>query len=170
MNESTAALAEGLVKAIQAERDAYSFYRMAAGSTDDPKGKEMFGMLSEEEAGHAFYLEAQYRSILKSGKPDPKAALGAKADLSEQTVFSEEIRSRLKEAQYEMSALSIGIQLELSAIKYYRAQSEAAADPAVGKFFSELAAWESGHYHLLLRQQVALKEDYWRAAGFSPLY
>ncbi len=33
-------LAEGLLKALQAERDGHSFYNMAATSSQDPKAKE----------------------------------------------------------------------------------------------------------------------------------
>jgi rubrerythrin len=67
-----------------------------------------------------------------------------------------------------MSALSIGIQLELSSEQFYRQEAEAAEDPAVVKFFTELAEWESGHYHALLKQQESLKEEYWSKGGFAP--
>ena len=66
-----------------------------------------------------------------------------------------------------MSALSIGIQLEAGAMAYYREAARQSDDPAVRAFFDELADWETGHYHALLRQQEGLKEDYWAAGGFS---
>jgi rubrerythrin len=67
-----------------------------------------------------------------------------------------------------MSALSIGVRLELYSMSFYKKQSEESPDPFVKRFFGELAEWEAGHYHALLKQLDALKDFYWEAAGFSP--
>jgi len=169
MDEAAKAMAESLFEAIKAEGDGRSFYMMAARSTADDKAREVFGQLADEELGHQEFLKAQYRSILENGTIDSAAKLGRPRDLSEASpIFSAGLKSRIKEAHMEMSALAIGIQLELGAMNYYREAAGRASDPAIKAFFSELAEWESGHYNALLRQQEALKEDYWSAAGFSP--
>jgi bacterioferritin (cytochrome b1) len=166
-NEQTS-LANGLLKAIQAERDGHSFYGMAANSSQDPKAREVFAQLAEEELDHMNFLTRHYESVLKTGKPDESARLGRRADLSGAwPIFSEGIRTRIKDAHFEMSALSIGIQLELDAQKFYRTQAEALGDPVARTFFLELADWESGHYQALLTQQNELKQDYWNEAGFA---
>ncbi len=67
-----------------------------------------------------------------------------------------------------MTALSIGIQLEADAQAFYRRSAETAEDPEVKAFLLRLAEWESGHYHGLLAQQEALREDYWAANRFAP--
>jgi rubrerythrin len=168
MSNEQVSLASGLLKAIQAERDGHSFYSMAANSSRDPKAKEVFAQLAEEELEHMEFLTRHYHSVLKTGKPDGSAKLGRGADLSGAwPIFSEGIRTRIKDAHLEMSALSIGIQLELDAQKLYRTQAEASDDPLARDFYVELADWESGHYQALLRQQQELKEDYWDAAGFA---
>ncbi|MFC1888499.1 ferritin family protein [Thermodesulfobacteriota bacterium] len=169
MESSGSSIADGLFKAIQAEGDGYHFYLMAAGSTDDPKGQKIFETLAGEELEHQRFLKAQYMSYLKTGGPDINVRLGQRANLyGESPIFSEALRDRVKDAHFEMSALSIGIQLELAASKFYKDQAEAASELAVKTFFLELAEWETGHYEVLLRQQEALKEDYWTDAGFSP--
>lgn len=169
MDKATKRIAEGLLKAIQLEVDGQHFYRMAVKSTTDAKGREVFERLAEEEQEHLSFLRTQYKSILETGAPNKEVKLGSPADLSGTSpVFSDQIQTRLREAHYEMSALSIGIQLELSAIKFYRAEAEAVTDPTVRSFYTELAEWESGHYNALLRQQEMLKEDYWHAGGFYP--
>jgi len=169
MDEATKRITDGLFRAIQAEGDGQHFYMMAAGSVTDAKGKEVFEMLAREELQHQHFLKAQYKSFAEAGMPDTGIKLGQKADLSgESPIFSNELRARVHEAHFEMSALSIGIQLEMNAMKFYRDQADAASDPAVRTFYAELAEWESGHYHALLRQQENLKEDYWSAADFSP--
>ncbi|MFQ5870371.1 MAG: ferritin family protein [Candidatus Zixiibacteriota bacterium] len=169
MDEATKRIAEGLLKAIQLEVDGQHFYRMAAKSTADPRGREVFERLAREEEEHQRFLKTQYKSVSETGAPSKEVRLGSPADLSGTSpVFSDQIQTRLREAHYEMSALSIGIQLELSAIKFYRAEAAAVTDPTVRSFYTELAEWESGHYNALLRQQEMLKEDYWHAGGFYP--
>ncbi len=161
-------LADGLRKAIKAERDGHCFYSMVANTSVDPKAKEVFAQLAAEELDHMHFLTRHYECVLKTGKPDQSAKLGSRADVSGLSpIFSDGIKARIKEAHFEMSALSIGIQLEADAMKFYRSQAEAAVDQEVKQFYSELAEWESGHYQALLRQQEELKEDYWSASGFA---
>ena len=100
--------------------------------------------------------------ITRSTAPQPADLSGASP------IFSEHLKSRLQDAHYEMSALSIGIQLEQSSMAYYKEQAGRHADPAIRAFFEELADWERGHYEALTRQQESLKDDYWYGAGFSP--
>ena len=163
-------LAESLLKAIKAEQYGHSFYLMAANSTEDPKGKEVFQDLAREELDHMHFLRKQYDAILKTGRPDQSVKLGLQGKLSEMSpIFSESLKERIKDASFEMTSLAIGIQLEQDAMQFYRAEAEAASDLEVRSFFSQLADWEAGHYNALLRQQEELKEDYWSAGGFAPM-
>jgi rubrerythrin len=160
---------EALLKAMKAEREGYGFYMMAAQSSSDEKGKKIFETLASEELDHMHFLKGQYDAIVKTGKPDPNLKLGTQLDLGGSfPIFSDAIKSRLKGAHIEMSALAIGIQLELDAMNFYKTQALGTADPGIKKFFETLADWESGHYHALLRQETALKEDYWSESGFAP--
>jgi len=169
MDKATKRISEGLVKAIQLEVDGQHFYRMAAKSTADPKGREVFERLAREEEEHQRFLKTQYKSVSETGAPSKEVRLGSPADLSGTSpVFSDQIQTRLGEAHYEMSALSIGIQLELSSIQFYKSEAKAVTEPTVRSFYTELAEWESGHYNALLRQQEMLKEDYWHAGDFYP--
>lgn len=169
MDDATKRMAKGLLEAIRAERDGYNFYAMAAQGMKDKKGREMFETLAKEEQEHEQFLEAQYKSMVEQGNPDPNLRLQAKADLSgESPLFSDGIRGRLGEAHHEMSALSIGIRLEQAAMDYYRAQAKDVPDQTVRDFYVQLADWEQGHYYALLRQEELLKEEYWAAAGFHP--
>ena len=169
MDQVTARMAEGLKQAIQSEGDGYHFYTLAAQNTADEQGRRVFEQLAREELDHLRFLRAHYTAILETGQLSPDAKLGPKADLSATSpIYSAAIRERLGEAHAEMSALSIGIQLEQSAARFYREMAEEAQDPQVAGFFNELADWESGHYHALLRQQDLLRDDYWSTGGFSP--
>ncbi len=87
---------------------------------------------------------------------------------AESPIFSPQIRKRIKDAHYEMSALSIGIMLEQNSVAFYEAQAKSVDDPQARSLYEELADWERGHLHALLRQEGALKEEYWAQAGFAP--
>lgn len=169
VSEQQKVLAKGLLEAIKAEKYGHSFYLMAANSTVDPKGKEVFETLAAEELDHARFLQAHYESVMKTGKPSNSASLGRQADLSGTSpIFSDGLRARIKEANFEMTSLSIGIQLEHEAMQYYRVQAELSKDPEINKMFSFLSDWEAGHYKALLKQFEMLKEDYWSTGGFAP--
>jgi rubrerythrin len=168
-SEEKKRIAAGLKEAIQAEIDGFHFYMMAARSTDDTKGREVFESLAEDEKEHVRFLSLQYDAFMEKGAADPTVTLGKRAALQGTSpIFSDSFRGRIKDAHFEMSALSIGINLELSAVKFYKDQATQAQDETVTKFYNELADWESGHYKALLQQQESLKEDYWAGGGFSP--
>ena len=169
-DDAVKSIEEGLSDAMRAEYEGLHFYAMAAASTSDEKGKAMFLTLSDDERRHAEFLKAQYDSIRKTGKPNSTVSLGPIPSYEGASpIFPDGIRARIQQAHYEMTALSVGIQLELDAVKHYNRLAEAATDPAVFKFFKDLAEWESEHYRILLAQQEDLKEAYWTSNGFSPM-
>lgn len=159
----------GIEQAIQAETSGHHFYLMAGQTTSDPKGKEVFASLAQEELDHLRFLQLQRKSLLETGLVDAKAQLGPQITLGgDHPIFSQSLVDRVAKAHFEMSALAIGIQLELNAQRFYGEQAQAAPEEDVRLFFERLARWEAGHYQALLRQQDNLKEDYWSAGGFAP--
>jgi rubrerythrin len=168
MDQATKEMLEGLKQAMQAERHGQSFYQMAAQSTADPTGREVFAQLAREEQSHFEFLAAHYRSLLEQGVPAAGAKLDAGGALAATSpIFSESLRARVKEAHFEMSALSIAVQLELNALGHYRELARKAPLAEVQRFFQQLSEWESAHYHALLAQQQSLQESYWQANGFE---
>jgi rubrerythrin len=160
---------EALRRAIQAEIEGQHFYAMAAACTQDPKGREVFETLATEEAAHADFLRDHLSSLFHDGRLHPEARLGTPSPLTGPSpIFSESLRERVGQAHFEMTALSIGIQLEADAQHFYRLQAENAQDETLRGFFLTLADWESIHYHALLAQHEALKEAWWAESGFAP--
>ena len=169
MDDNMKLVLNGLMEAVMSEKDGQNFYLMAASNTLDEKGREVFHTLAKEEAEHVRYLLAQYKAIMDSGKPDETLKLPKRHVLTgDSPIFSDSLKSRIKDAHMEMSALSIGIQLELGAIQFYRSQADLAKDQFIKDFYMELVEWEQAHYQALLAQQQSLKEDYWQSSGFSP--
>lgn len=169
MNENDERIARGLLEAMKTETDGYHFYKMAASTTEDEQGRATFEQLAQEELSHLRALKQQRDALTETGALDPSINLGSRTKMSgPNPIFSPKLKERVGEAHFEMSALSIGIQLELNSEKHYRAQAEQAAAGTARDFFNQLAEWESGHYEALNRQLEELKEDYWSAGGFAP--
>jgi rubrerythrin len=168
MDAALQQIVDALKAAVQAEGEGYHFYKMAAASTKDPKGREVFETLALEEQDHARYLKAQYKALLETGRPDGGVHLGSRLDLTGPSpIFSPALRSRAAEAHYEMTALSIGMQLELGAAQFYRDLAAKATAPELKQVLTELSDWETGHFEALQRQQGSLREDYYADGGFA---
>ena len=79
------------------------------------------------------------------------------------------LRERIKESHFEISALTIGMKLELDAMHYYRACAERAQSKDVRQLYEALADWEQDHYRAFQRQLEMLKQDYFEANNFIPM-
>lgn len=169
MDDLTKRVLEGLKKAMLAEKEGQHFYLMAASSTSNEKGKRIFSQLAEDEVNHFNYLQAQYASFAKTGKSDPNVKLTSSLALSEShPIFAEDIKQRIGNAHYEMTALSVGVQLETSAVNFYTHEADSVEDADLKKFYLDLASWEKKHLASLLQQQKELRDEYWDKGGFSP--
>ncbi len=162
---------EGLKIAMQTELNGIEFYRIAAEKTDDSKGKQVFKSLAEDEIKHFNELKKQYDYLLKENNWLSKYELGAPSSfVGESPIFTYEIKTRIKERHFEMSALSIAALLESNSIDFYRKMKEESDDPVAKDFFSQLQKWEEKHLEAITKQMDLLKEDFWADAQFTPLY
>src|SRR5512136_3038092 len=113
-------LLAGLKEAILTEQSGSQFYTMAADNTKDPQGQEVFRQLARDEAEHKDWLQRQYRHLLE-GTAWEEFQAKPHAELSGPSpVFSARLRSRIGEAHWEMTALSVGLALEDATIVRYR--------------------------------------------------
>ena len=163
---------EALRIAIQTELNGVSFYQMAAEQTSDKRGKEVFSMLASEERKHFNELQRHYSSIMTDNKWAPSISLGEAKEIfsGESPIFSEELKQRIKESHFEMSALSIGALLETNSIEFYRRMKQETNEPIARELFEKLENWEKGHLRAITHQLDLLKEDYWADQHFAPLY
>jgi rubrerythrin len=168
MDESKAI--QGLETALQTELNGIEFYRMAAERTEDEKGKKAFKMLADDELKHFNAIQQQYKSLVDTRKWGT-VDLG-KISIFEgmSPIFTEELNKRVQGKHFEVTALSIGAQLEADSIDFYRKMKEQSTDPAAKELYSQLQKWEETHLNALTRQLELIKEDYWNEQRFSPLY
>jgi len=161
-------LRSALALAMRAESDGASFYRMAAKSVSDTKGQSVLEELALEEDKHFGYLKRHYDQLGESGNWQDFALDTPRARAGLDAIFSKELTERVASAQFEMTALSVGIKLELESECYYRDQAKQETLAEVKRFWTALADWEKLHYQALLEQYDGLKESYWNAQGFAP--
>lgn len=170
MDKQIEEILQGLKIAIEAELTGHQFYKNAAKSTSDPMGKETFTRMAEEEMGHFNYLRHQYKSVLEKGDYDfSKKLLKKEYKHAENPIFSDEIKNRIKDSHFEVSALTIGMKLELDAVNFYRSCAQKAESEEVKQFYNELAEWEQDHYRAFEGALIMLKEDYFQANNFVPM-
>jgi rubrerythrin len=161
-------LIAGLKEAILTEQTGIEFYTVAANNTTDAQGREVFQQLARDETEHQQWLRRQYGHIVE-GTPWEEMKPAPHADLSGPSpIFSDQLRARIGEAHWEMTALSVGLALEEATVTRYRNLAQAAEQPDVRRFFEELTRWEQSHAEALSRQSNLLKESYWREARFAP--
>jgi len=160
----------GLKTAMEAELTGHTFYKNAAETISDPMGRKTFAAMAAEEMAHFNYLRHQYESVLEKGAYDfTKKLLKKDVTHANSPIFSEDLKGRIKDAHFEVSALTIGTKLELDAIKFYGECAKNAEDEDTKAFYNELVEWERDHYQALNSQLEALKEEYFLANNFVPM-
>ncbi len=169
MDKETAEILEGIKTAMEAELTGHAFYKNAAENTVDPMGKETFSRMAAEEMSHFNYLRHQYKSVLEKGAFDFTEKIKQQHKHADHPIFSDAIKNRIKESHFEVSALTIGMKLEMDAMSFYRSCSEKAQDEEVKQFYIELADWEQDHYRAFKQQLDLLKQDYFEANKFIPM-
>ncbi len=138
---------------IEAERAGHKFYLRVADGTNDPKGKEMFNRLANDELAHIYWLMTVRQSLLKEGSfgltaedidrikvPTPEVA---------DHLFPQVGNSGAKADTRELDALLKGIETEKKASAFYAEAAERTGDASGKALFRKLADWEDQHAQLL---------------------
>jgi rubrerythrin len=146
---------------MQGELEGRELYAIAAEKVTDQKAKQVFEHLAQEEYSHYKLLQkiAEEYSGGKSidiGKiPKPETFEDA-----ESPIFTREFKDFLKDKHFEMSALRIGMKLELESSKKYKEMAAMTADKPLKDLFLFLSQWEEGHYQMLNKQVGFFQESY----------
>jgi rubrerythrin len=160
-------LREAIETALRGEIEGRELYKAAAERTSDRRAEKVFNMLAREEDSHFGILKDIAAQQMDGAEvtvpclPPP----GTFED-AESPIFTREFRQAVSEKHFEMSALSIGMKLELESVKAYRDMARTTSRPDLQSLFRELAQWEQGHFEQL-RKQVGFLESHY-TASYSP--
>jgi rubrerythrin len=159
MLEKPAQIISVLKEATQAENDGYHFYKSAAARTRDPKGKAAFRSLAQDELDHASALKGLQHAV----RSKSKFKLGRKRQTKRSShstkspLFSTQFKKRLKEHNFELSALRIGQMLERNSLEFYSKHARRSRNPEMKSLFGYLAEWEKDHLRALVQQERYLR-------------
>ena len=164
-------IAHMLRLAMQSERDGYNHYANAALRTEDPKAKEVFQGLANDELLHHKALDEILKEYTQQGSLPNIPPLEGKASVDVDNfspIFSPEFKQRIQDKHFEISALSIAMTLEQGEISFYTDLAGKTVNSTFRAFFTKLADWDKTHLEALSRQMGYLRESYWAEFRFEP--
>jgi rubrerythrin len=153
MQENSVAL-EALCQAARLEEDGYKFYTEAAKRTADPRGREMFLSLADDEKLHLRIVEDQYDAVIneKEWVSFPEALECKPIDL-DQPLFPPEghdFDKTIDPKASDLDALLFALQIENESYELYRKAAAGVADPAGKAMYDFLATEARTHFDILM--------------------
>ena len=159
MGKETSAALEALKQALALEKRGQEFYTEAAARTADPKGKEMFGSLADDEVMHAEFIQRQVDALAKGeGWVLPDGVDQVDADLDTplfpkgKVAFEEAVRSDAS----DLDALLFALKLENDAFNLYAELAKTAEDPTAKQLYEYLVSAERTHFNLVMLNYESL--------------
>jgi len=154
---------QALRQAMRLEEDGYRFYTEAGERTSDPRGKEMFLFLADDEKLHLRIVRDQYEA-LSGGK-----GWGALSEVLElrpvdvdKPLFPPDEEAIDPKAS-DTDALLFGLQIENQSYELYRKAAAETADPAGKRMYQLLASYERTHFDILmLNYEHLVSSGSWR--------
>jgi rubrerythrin len=149
MQENTVAL-QALRQAIRLEQDGYKFYTEAAERTTDPRGREMFLSLADDERLHLRIVQDQYEALSAGqGWVSFFEALELNPVDLDKPLFPPDRETIGPEAS-DIDALLFALQIENESYELYRKAASETADPAGKAMYQRLASQERTHFDILM--------------------
>ncbi|RTZ93655.1 MAG: hypothetical protein DSY91_01745 [Deltaproteobacteria bacterium] len=146
---------EAVKIAVNAERDAFLFYRDAAEKSTNPRGKDMFQQLSAFEIEHYKKMIHLYLSLKNENKWIRYTGAG---ELKAQNRI-EGSKGGYETKDDDIQALKTAIAKEGEAAEFYREMAEKTEDPMGKEMFLKLVEEEETHRRLLNDQYYALQNQ-----------
>jgi rubrerythrin len=159
---------EAIKTAIITELRGYEIYKAAAERATDPSAKLMFKKLADDERHHKEFLEKNFHSVLEKGEWAVPATPENLTPLDDSDIVNPDFLKRVKGGSFEMAVVAAGVELEMSAINYYKKAAEECPDEESSRVFRFLAEWEDDHLRGLSDLQDRLKDEYFASQGFTP--
>jgi rubrerythrin len=149
MEENTVAL-QALRQAMRLEEDGYRFYTEAAERTVDPRGKEMFLSLADDEKLHLRIVRDQYEAISGGkGWVSVSETIEVEPIDLDKPLFPPD-KEVIDPKASDTDALLFGLQIENQSYELYRKAAAETADPAGKAMYQRLASQERTHFDILM--------------------
>ncbi|MCK4760014.1 MAG: ferritin family protein [Candidatus Aminicenantes bacterium] len=155
MEEISKPVENAIKEAIRLEINGRNFFNHAAEITHNELGKKMFEKLAAEEVRHIEVFSELFTKILK--ETDWKKYVRDE-ELKGESALIEKLKERMRgaEGKSETQALSIGMELEENAIRFFQKAADEVDDPVAKEIFRNISEEEKFHYDLLQAQHDSL--------------
>ncbi|PID26963.1 MAG: hypothetical protein CR982_07900 [Candidatus Cloacimonadota bacterium] len=155
-----------LKQGILLEKRGMEFFRTIACQVKDPKVKEFFNEMAEEEVVHLKFLTDLYNSLSKTGEFDSSVLERAKTTEIADHVLDEDMIGKIEAASFESAAIDAAINFEKKAIELYSKRAAECEDEKEKEFYTYLANWEGDHLKDLEDISEELKNKVWNDNSF----
>ena len=146
-------IAEVLKRAIKGEEDGYYFYNLLAKKATNEDARRKLEGLRDDESRHKKTLYELFAKHVGGEVGElPEKGLSALSD-----VFR---KGHVNDLKSEMEFISLAIEAELAATRYYQQERDLVDDPTFKKIFDDLAEEEHSHFELLQAEKDALAGNY----------
>jgi rubrerythrin len=150
MSDVIQAHVEALQVALDTEKQGYRFYMVAAKSSNDPKGREVFEHLAKDEIEHMGVIATMYES-LTNNEPwmtyeDAVEKYGSTP--SEKIIFPD-VPDEPQENFSDIKALEEALEFEKKAVEFYTKQAKDCEEEQARAFYHSLIEIEEGHVQII---------------------
>lgn len=164
MEVSNAAL-EALRQAMDLERRGHQFYLEVAERAKDPRGKEIFRSLAEDERVHLRTVRRQYEA-LSEGKGWIALAEAPQRPIDLEKPLlppdKETLERTIRAEASDIEALHFALEFENNAYDLYRKAAAETADPVGKAMYEWLTEQELSHFNLLmLNYEYLSRSGHW---------
>ena len=142
--------------AVATERSGLEFYTRAAALVNDPRGREVFERLAEDEKEHLGTLERRYAQLVAADPTLESRPTFLFFKGAAQGIFAEGAE-KLRAGVDDLQALLIGIRCERDSHKFFRKYGDRFEDSEGKQIFLEFAEEEREHRDLLIKEYRALQ-------------
>lgn len=146
MSTEREAHVEALQVALDTEKKGYHFYKIAARSSKDPKGREVFEHLANDEVEHMGVIATVYES-LTSNKPwlTYEEAVEEFGKTPKEKIIFPDAPEETQEDFDDLKALEEALAFEKKAVEFYTKQLGESEGNKAKAFYQSLIEIEESH-------------------------
>jgi len=150
MSDIRDAHVEALQVALDTEKKGYMFYKIAAKSSKDPKGQEVFEHLANDEIEHMGVIATIFESLTNN---EPwmtyEEAVTKYGETPREKIIFPEVPEEAQADFDDLKALEEALEFEKIAVQFYTKQAQEAEGEKAKSFYQSLIEIEESHVQII---------------------
>jgi len=150
MSDIRKAHVEALQVALDTEKKGFRFYKIAARSSKDPKGREVFEHLASDEIEHMGVIATVFESLTND---EPwmtyEEAVDKYGETPAEKIIFPDVPEEAQEGFDDLRALEEAMEIEKKAVQFYTRQAESVEGEKAKAFYRSLIGIEESHVQII---------------------